>query len=113
MIISGVVISSFTEVLFDLSGLVCALLSTMSTALLSVYAKKVSLWYILYCTICFQYIFYDQPFFLDVLNSTTITVQGGVFLKITLVTWDLLNETVTTMTSAYRITATIPKISSL
>ncbi|XP_063681991.1 solute carrier family 35 member E1 homolog [Bolinopsis microptera] len=40
MIISGVVISSFTEVLFDLSGLVCALLSTMSTALLSVYAKK-------------------------------------------------------------------------
>ena len=42
MIISGVVISSFTEVLFDLSGLICALLSTMSTALLSVYAKKVS-----------------------------------------------------------------------
>ena len=42
MIISGVVISSFTEVLFDLSGLISALLSTMSTALLSVYAKKVS-----------------------------------------------------------------------
>ena len=36
------VISSFTEVLFDLSGFVSALLSTMSTALLSVYAKKVS-----------------------------------------------------------------------
>lgn len=39
-IISGVVISSCTELLFDLIGLLSALTSTVSTALLNVYAKK-------------------------------------------------------------------------
>jgi len=39
-IISGVVISSCTELLFDIVGLISALTSTVSTALLNVYAKK-------------------------------------------------------------------------